>query len=170
MWSRYHDLILCGLRNLFDPGVIETPPIELVHFVEEGVRPLVAVAARYREIQRVMIAYSGSTESAKSMKRFIQLRPWADTEVHLVTFDHDEEKARGRLSQAADYCRAHGVDPQLHHGSESPKTGLLEYATRIDADLIVLGNSARNFLLKRIFGETALYVVAHADRPLFLCQ
>ncbi len=34
--------------------------------------------------------------------------------------------------------------------------------------LIVVGNSAKNLLLRRIFGETALQVIQNADRPLFL--
>jgi hypothetical protein len=38
------------------------------------------------------------------------------------------------------------------------------------ADMIVLGNSARNLLMKRVLGETAWHIIRNSDRPLFLCQ
>ena len=47
---------------------------------------------------------------------------------------------------------------------------LLPYAQDWDADLIVVGNSAQSLLLRKLFGETALHLIRHADRPLFLCQ
>jgi nucleotide-binding universal stress UspA family protein len=38
------------------------------------------------------------------------------------------------------------------------------------ADLTVIGNSAQNLILRRIFGETALSVIRNAEQPLFLAQ
>ena len=52
----------------------------------------------------------------------------------------------------------------------SPKHQLLSYAEEWGADLIVAGNSHKNLLLRRIFGETALNLITNADRPLFLGQ
>jgi nucleotide-binding universal stress UspA family protein len=43
-------------------------------------------------------------------------------------------------------------------------------ATLWQADMIVLGNSARSLLMKRVLGETALHIIRNADRPLFLSQ
>jgi len=34
----------------------------------------------------------------------------------------------------------------------------------------VIGNSAKNLLLRRIFGETALHAIRNAKGPLFLAQ
>ena len=52
----------------------------------------------------------------------------------------------------------------------SPKDHLLPMATLWQADMLVLGNSAGNLLVKRVLGETALHIIRNADRPLFLCQ
>jgi len=35
---------------------------------------------------------------------------------------------------------------------------------------MVVGNSAKNLLRRRIFGETALHAIQNANRPLFLAQ
>jgi nucleotide-binding universal stress UspA family protein len=167
--SRYYDLIICGLRSLFS-GKDEAPPHELILLVEEGVRPLIAVGETYHPIERVLIAYSGSTESAKTMRRFVQLRLWPDATMRIVTFERDQEKGQTRLDDAARYCQIHGFSPEIEVVSQAPRDALLSYAAGWNADLIVLGNSAKGLLLRRIFGETALHVVANSDRPLFLCQ
>ena len=111
-----------------------------------------------------------TVKSAKTMKRFVQLRIWDEIDIQIVSIDRDESAARKRLEEASEYCRRHGIDPEIEHVVGVAKDELLEHARAWEADLIVMGNSARNYFLKRIFGETALHVVANADRPVFLCQ
>ncbi len=38
------------------------------------------------------------------------------------------------------------------------------------ADMIVLGNSAKNLLRRRVLGETALHAIRESTLPLFLSQ
>jgi nucleotide-binding universal stress UspA family protein len=166
--SRYYDVIICGLRNLFAEQ--DDTPHELFRLVEEGVRPLIAVSEQYRQIERALIAYSGSTESAKTMRRFIQQRLWPEAAIRIVTFDRDQEAGQERLQAAARYCQAHGFVAETEVVAQSPRDALLSYAAGWNADLLVMGNSAKRLLLRRILGETTLHVVAHADRPLYLCQ
>ncbi len=166
--SRYHDVIVCGLKNLFAHGIVDEPPNELVRMVEEGVRPLIAVGEEFREIKRVLIAYSGSTESAKTMKRFVQFRHWPSAALRIVTFDRDQDAAEERLAKAKRYCQLHDLEPETEAVQESALDSLLPYAHGWNADMIVMGNSAKRLLLRRLFGETALHVVAQSDRPLFL--
>lgn len=168
--ARYHDLMVFGLRSLFEYDVVPDPQDALIRLVQAGVRPLLAVSREPIEVRKVLVAYSGSMESAKAMKYFVQMRLWADPEVRIVTFDDGAGAADERLAQAAEYCRAHGlrVDTELVAGS--PKDGLLPYADQWGADLTVIGNSAKNLLMRRLFGETALHAIRNANRPLFLAQ
>ena len=168
--ARYHDVIVCGLGNTFEHGVVDEPPDELVWLVQSGVRPLVAVTSEYKPIHRVLISYSGSMESAKAMKRFVQLRLWPEVLVRVVTFEHNSKKAAEMLDSAVRYCRAHGVTVDSEYRQESPVRGLLAYANLWKPDLMVLGNSGRNLLLRHAFGETMLHTVRHTNRPLFLAQ
>ena len=75
--ARYHDLMIFGLRSIFDYGILGDadyrPCDVLTRLITGGVRPLIANPENYRPIQRVLIAYSGSVESAKTMERFIQI-------------------------------------------------------------------------------------------------
>lgn len=168
--ARYHDLMIFGLRSLFEFDFVFDPHNALVRLVQAGVRPLLAVSKGFYPVKKVLIAYSGSMESAKAMKRFVQMRLWPDAQLRIVTFKHEARKAEQLVGDAADYCRAHGFEPEEAFVPDSPKDHLLPYAEGWGADLTVVGNSARNLLLRRIFGETALHAIQNANRPLFLAQ
>ena len=167
---RYHDLVLCGLQSLFEHGVVDEPHDELAMLVREGVRPVVAVTEQDRSIERVLICYSGSMESAKTMRRFVQLRLWPQAKLKIVTFGQKKPEPEQLIADAADYCLAHGFEPETEHVIDPPKNALLPYASSWGADLIVLGNSAKRMLLRRLLGETALHVMRNAEIPLFLAQ
>jgi nucleotide-binding universal stress UspA family protein len=169
--ARYHDLMILGLRGIFEYDIsFEKPEATLARLVSAGVRPIIAVSDKFRPIQKILIAYNGSMESAKTMKRFVQLRLWPDAKLKIVTFHKSEDKVQDLLSDAAEYCRAHGFQVDYEWNPGSPKDFLLPIASLRQADMIVLGNSAENLLTKRAFGETALHTIRDAEIPLFLSQ
>lgn len=167
---RYHDALILGLRGLFDYGVIEQPQDALLKLIGSGVRPIIAVSQQYRTIDRVIIAYSGSLESAKAMKRFIQLRLWPDATVRIVHFGTDEKKADRLLTDAQGYCRDWGIEADTDYITGTARSQMLDYAQRWDADLMVLGNSARNVWSRRILGSTTYRVIRESPLPLFLAH
>jgi nucleotide-binding universal stress UspA family protein len=168
--ARYQDLVICGLRGLFDYGLMAEPKDSLVRLIRHGVQPILAAADEYRGIGRVMIAYSGSPESACAMKSFIQIGAWPRCELCIATFDRAPQRAESLLSSAAAYCRAHGYEPQLRHDTRPAKSAILECARDWRADLIVMGDGAHGVIARRILGDTLLHVVRNADRPLFLAH
>ncbi len=170
-YSRYHDLTVFGLRSLFEYYFEKEESLELLgRLVGGGVRPILAVSRQLRPIRRVLVAYNGSRGSAKTLRQFIQFRLWPDMYLRIVTFGHVEEDPKKLLDNAAVYCRAHGVDPEVEHLSERPSRRLLPHAREWGADLIVMGNSRRTLLLRKLFSETMLHVMQNADLPLFLSE
>ena len=167
---RYHDMCVFGLRSLFEHGVVPEPPDALERLVSSGVRPILAVAEEYRPIRRVLVAYSGSIESAKTFKHFVQSGLFADAAVRIVHFGDDAPTAGRRLEKAAAYFAAHGRHVETDHAAGEPATVIVPYATAWSADLIVAGNSAKNLLLRRLFGETALRLLRDSPLPLYLAQ
>ena len=109
-------------------------------------------------------------ESAKAMKRFVQMRLCPDAQLKIVTCGNSEDVGQRLLQDAADYCRAHGFSAECQSSPVSPKTFLLEEASRWQADLIVMGNSARSVLMRNILGDTVLETLRHTPIPLFLAQ
>ncbi len=90
--------------------------------------------------------------------------------LRIVTFQHSLDKGERLCEEADAYCRAHGLEPEIHYSPGLPVECLLPDAADWAADMIVIGNSARRLLLRKLFGETALHVIRNADLPLFLCQ
>ena len=169
--ARYHDLIVFGLGSLLKyafPG--DNPNDQLIRLIDAGVRPLIAVAEEFRPISRVLIAYSGSMESAKAMKRFVQMRLWPDAELKVMTFNPSYERAHELLSAAEEYCRVHGFKVCHQSNAGDPKMLLLPAATLWQADMIVMGNSARSVLMRRVLGDTLRTTLTETKVPLFLAQ
>ncbi len=163
-------LIVFGLRSLFESDLVADPHDTLVRLVQSGVQPLLAVSKQVVPVKKVLIACSGSMECAKAMKNFVQRQLWPISKLRSVSFDDGTGYANNLLAEAAGYCRAHGLESGTECITGSPKDHLLLYMQSWDADLTVVGNSAQNLLLRRIFGETALHVIRNTDKPLFLSQ
>lgn len=169
--ARYHDVMVFGLRSVLDYDFLgEDPQALLIRLVGAGVRPLIAVSEKYRSISRVLIAYSGSMESAKAMKRFVQLRLWPGVALQVMTFNPSDDEAYKLASAAEDYCRAHGFHVGHRSNPGEARVLLLAAATLWQADMIVMGNSARSVLVRRVLGDTLLSVLSDTKIPLFLAQ
>lgn len=167
---RYHDMCVFGLRGLFEHDVVPEPRDAIERLVSDGVRPILAVGEEYRPIRRVLVAYSGSLESAKTFKHFVHSGLYAEAPVRIVHFGDDAATAARRLEKAAGYFAAHGRSVETDHAAGDAAKELIPYAQAWQADLIVAGNSAKNLLLRRIFGETALQLLRESPLPLYLAQ
>jgi nucleotide-binding universal stress UspA family protein len=169
--ARYHDLMVFGLRSVFEYDFLgDSPESILIRLIGNGARPLIAVTDKFRSISRVLIAYSGSMESATAMKRFVQMRLWPELEIRIVTFHPDKQKASELLRDAEAYCRSHGFSVSHQSNPGDPKVLLLAAATMWKADMIVMGNSARNVLMRKLLGDTLRETLHDTDIPLFLAQ
>jgi len=169
--SRYHDVMVFGLRSILEYDFLAGDPESLlIRLVSAGVRPLIAVSETYRSVNRVLIAYGDSMESAKAMKRFIQLRLWPDAQLKIVTFHSSDSRAQELLQAAEGYCRAHGFQVSHQANPGDPKGLLQAVATLWGADMIVMGNSARSVLLRKVLGDTLLTTLRETRIPLFLAQ
>lgn len=167
---RYQDMCLFGLHGLFEHDVVPEPRDALERLVAGGVRPILAVGAKYRPIQKVLVAYSGSLESAKTFKNFVLSGLYPQAVVRVVNFSNQAATSLGLLDHAAAYFRSHGREVDTDHVAGDPQQELIPYATAWGADLIVAGNSAKNLLMRRLFGETALMLLRESPLPLYLSQ
>ncbi len=167
---RYQDMCVFGLRGLFEHDVVPEPLDALERLVAGGVRPILAVGETYRPIRKVLVAYSGSLESAKTFKNFVLSGLYPDAAIRVVNFGDNPATALGLLDHAAAYFRSHGRSVDTDHVAGDPQRELINYAAAWGADLIVAGNSAKNLLMRRLFGETALTLLRESTLPLYLSQ
>ncbi len=167
---RHYDLCVLGARGWFDYDVVPEPHAALLKLVSAGVRPVLAVTEGMRVVRSVLIAYHGSVESARMMKRFLQMSLWPDAHLHIVCVGpaKTQEDPQRLLAEAAYLARAHGYGTTVAQIEGVPWSALLDHAAEVDADMIALGTSGRRVLLNRRFGKNVLQLIQSYDRPLFL--
>jgi hypothetical protein len=129
---RYADVCLLGARGWFDHGLIPEPENSLLRLIAQGMRPLLALPDTVRAVRRVLIAYNGSLESAKAMKQFLRTPLWQGLETHVVCVGAPKtgEDAQKLLTDAADYARDHGLEPQLSNRPAPPCLGRSSWPCR----------------------------------------
>ncbi len=169
--SRYYDLTVLGLRGFLECQVgAEHSEASQIRLLGSGIRPVLAVAGEPRPIRRVLVAYDGSAGAAQAMACFLHLRPWPDVRVRIVTCQDSQREGLRLLMDAAEYCRAHGWEPETRCVSGPPGREVLAEANRWNADLVVAGSGTRSLLRRRCIGKTALHLMRYSGRPLFLCR
>ena len=166
--SRYHDLMIFGLRAVFEYDLSPEPKDTVAKLISAGMGPIIAVSDMMRTIRKVVICYDGSMEAAKTMKRFVQLRLWSDASLKIVTFHKSEEEARQLMHDASEYCEAHGFRVEREYNPGHPKNLLIPMAALWQADMIVLPGTEHSLTTQRVFGETTLHIIRDADIPLFV--
>lgn len=171
-YARYHDLMIFGLRSMFESGVLLSDAVDPAVFLRDliggGVRPLLAVSDKYRTLRRVLIAYSGSVQSADSFKCFIKQVAWPGLAIRLLVCQHAEDQARQMLDEAAVYCRSYGYEVETCYRPEDPRTAILAEVADWNADLLVIGSSAQSWLAQVFLETTLLHLVRNVDRPIFI--
>lgn len=166
--ARYHDLTIFGLRSIFDYRLVNEPEKDLLRLLSKGVRPILAVSDRFRKIERVMIAYNGSVESANAMQQFVQMSLWPDATLDIVQIGDENQSSRNLLEEAAAYCADHGYAVTTHLQPGSAAQQLLPVSRQVNADMIVMGRGIHSMLVRRVLGDTVLKTLTNADLPLFL--
>lgn len=171
-YARYHDLAVFGLRSMFEYNVLGNSDVEPATFLREliegGVRPLIAVSNRLRPVRRVLVAYSGSVQSAESMQQFVRFRLWPSAMLRILVCGYPLDLAKQMLTDAVVYCRAHGYEPETCYRPGDPKEEILAEVAQWDADMVVIGSSAESWLAKILRETTMLHIVRNADCALFV--
>ena len=170
---RFQDLCVAPTRP-WAPG--EPHPYEetaILHVVAMGLRPVLAVPpdAPVRPA-KALVALSGSLDSAKSLKHFIQMGIWPDIPLHLVTIGKPksgDDPAR-LLDEASAYVRDHGraATTMAVPPTKDRIAALLDEASRVGAELFVIGSSYGRFLALERFGSHASGLLKRAAVPLFI--
>ncbi|HAA91649.1 MAG: hypothetical protein CMM48_13395 [Rhodospirillaceae bacterium] len=168
---RYADLVMLGLQSWFKREVIEKPDDVLLKLLMKGVRPIIAFPEEVIEVKKVLIAYSGSPESAFAMKRFVHLNMWENMEINLATFGKSSILAEQLLGEAEAYCRDHGFDPKVEAvdgDMTDPGNTVEAHAEKVGADIIVLGSGYNSALFKSSFSSTTIQLIKNSPRALFM--
>ena len=167
---KYYDLLIMGKDPHFFYAHPKKDTQTLARVVKNTVGPTMVVGTEHREVKNVLIAYDGSTSSARAARTFINLRPFGDVDVHLVNVAGKErEESELMLNLMASFFESHGFKTASVSltGTNTAKE-IITYASDIAADLLVAGAHSVSSISRLAFGSTTRSLLKQSPVPLFL--
>ncbi len=173
---KYFDLLVIGRDPHFFYRRPEQRTSTLAEVVKRGVIPTLVVGRELRPVQRVLLAYDGSEAAARTIQRFVQLKPFGeDLEVDLMhvrssSSGRDQREGELLLRLMKDYLHAHGLERVYESSPEGgdPAARLLDYARHFEVDLIVAGAHGVSAVRRLAFGSTTHALLERSNVPLFV--
>lgn len=172
---RTHDLLVAGRESHFYYAEPERRTHTLAKVIESGAAATLIVGTTPPVVERVAVAYDGSTSAARALQKFAHLRPYGtDLDVELVHVRGGSSKDRlsseRLLADAEAYLSACGFGSVVASSVEgsNPADVLVRYADGEHADLMVSGAYTKSGFRKLVFGSSVTKLLDEATVPLFL--
>ena len=168
---KYHDLLVVGEDPHFFYSHPKSKTDTLAHVVEKTIGPTLVVKKEYIEVKKVLIAFDGSNEAARAMRRFFMLNPFGcDGEMVIMNiYEDDIDASKFILSMAQSYAAAHGFEATTVSMKDSDfKNAILAELHASNADLIVIGVHIKRTLTGKKLGDTTSFLLEHSEVPVFM--
>jgi nucleotide-binding universal stress UspA family protein len=174
--ARYADLV--ALAHAPDATVAEHEMVPVAPVVFEAGRPVLVIprsAAPGEVGRRILVAWNGRREAVRAVHDALPLLARADF-VQVVTVNPRVGYGEHGEVPGADICRhlaRHGAPAEshaLHAEGHAQGAALLEQATAIGADLIVMGIYGHSRLREWVLGGVSQHMLKHAAVPLLMAH
>jgi nucleotide-binding universal stress UspA family protein len=157
--SQFHDLFVTAYPSPElagnEEGDAGLSARELVDLLFEGVQPMLVVRDRQRPLNRVLLVSDGTPATGKAIRSFLQQELLPQGEYRLLAIGDTDEQARESLREMVEYCRSRRISVETGILRGTMRRVLIPYAQKWQAELIVLGVTRGNAVLRRLIGETA---------------
>lgn len=156
-----------------DVGGSAEPEIMLEAALFETGRPILMAPPTLPETdgQRVLIAWNGSSETARTLAFSLPLLRKAE-EIHIISVDSGMVPGPSARDVAA-YLEKHDLRATYAHmqvGERNAGAVWLEEAERLGCDLMIKGAYTQSRLRQMIFGGATVHILNHAKIPVFFAH
>ena len=169
--SKYHDLLVMGLRTNSDLGGKQGQDL-LINLSREGIIPTLAVSSRHRPIEHVLYLYDGSVQAARSIQMYVTSGIFKSTSGTILTLSDDESEesdtAEEFNSDMAVYLDSHGRHCRRKIDAAMRKDEILDFAAEIEADLIVMGAYGKSKIMQFFLGSLTKTLIRSSTINLYL--
>ncbi|MFQ6673954.1 MAG: universal stress protein [Fidelibacterota bacterium] len=164
------DLIVVGLRTFYHFETSSEAGDTLKRVLRHSVCPVMAVPQTMEAVKNVIIAYDGSTESAKALRAFVnRFHPgFQDVRFTLLTVSEPEQDASDVQRDALAYLASWDVEPATVVDDGKVYEVILRHSKVLDRPMVVMGAYGRSEISELFFGSTARRLVEDATIPIFV--
>ncbi len=163
-------LLIIGLRGKDSQGnnIVGEQIEEILRNIEV---PTLLVNQEFRPINKLMMAYDGSTSSIKALQSIVKSPLFKqDVRRYIVNVCNDERKSRMLLAQAAELLHDTKLNIELVSIKGEPLNELLKFQSEHDIDAIVMGAFSHGKIRSSIFGSFTSKMIQNSSKPLILIR
>jgi len=167
-YARLADLLVIGQHGehaAWADGLLGSTVDSVVRRAE---RPVLVAGVAYREFGRVVAAYDGSDASLKALRVAATLCTEWPLPVTVVAGATDEDAGQKLIDEARSYIDTYNLDAEFETVPGEPAQAIIECATKVGADLIIMGAYGHTRVRNLILGSTTSHVVRHSPVPVLL--
>lgn len=166
------DLVVLGQRGEHAEWTGDLLGSSVERMVRASQKPCLVTPEKFREITRLLLAYDGSTESRKGLEAGLALAKALTADVTILTVcQSDTEKSGSRfLQDAHEQAQTRGLSVHTQLARGEPKSEILVWSDKLDADLIVMGAYGHTRIREFILGSTTSHVMRKATVPVLLAR
>ncbi len=140
--------------------------------IRHSVRPVLVAGIEFREesdIQKVLVAYDGSSHSARALVSAAEIAARPGVDCILVTVAQSEELGRELIMTSESFLLHHGITPtaRVVTGSK-PSDVICEMVASGKADLVIMGAYGHSPIREVLFGSTTERVLSHCAANVIL--
>lgn len=168
---KYHDLLVVGREPHFFYGHPEQKTKTLGRVVKETTAPTVVVGNQFTSVRRVLIAFDGSSASARTAQYYLHLLPFGkEVGVEAIhVHQGNDRESELLLAMFEKYCSRHAIELRTTSmRGEDPGAAISNHAQETDADIVVAGAHSVSKIKEWTIGSTTSKLLETCPTPMFL--
>jgi nucleotide-binding universal stress UspA family protein len=163
-----HDIVIVS-RTGYNPtaNTKETIDSLVAPVIRSSVRPVLVAGTEFQEeseISNILVAYDGSSHSARALLVAAELAARPGTNCTLVTVVPSEDSSGEILAPAEAFLAHHGVIPKKQiEVSSKPSSIISGLVASGDIDLLIMGAYGHSPIREVLFGSTTERILSHCS-------
>ncbi|OHE74288.1 MAG: hypothetical protein A2Y14_04965 [Verrucomicrobia bacterium GWF2_51_19] len=164
------DLIFIGKQGENASKATEHFGSTLERVTRSSKKPCFIAPKAFNPVQKILLAYDGSTSTNKALQFLERINKFKDLEVHLVTVDddYDQDAASAVLSHAKKALESSGYTIKCQLLQGDVEDNILQYIKQEKIELMVMGAYGDSALKHLFVGSTTTELVRRCTVPILL--
>ncbi len=164
------DLIVLGQRGEaadFAPGHLGA---NVDRIVRSSHKPCLVTSAEFKPIERILLAYDGSSTGKKILKFLRNNSAFQNLEIHLLTVakDSSDKTAIARLNEAEQSLKRASYQPICSLLSGESEKVIAQYTDEQNISLLLMGAYGHSRIRHLVIGSTTAQLLRSSNIPLLL--